>query len=167
MMADQRASSACTSRELLRHTLATLAYRGGKALRGAPEGFAQFRAGDTTRTPGQILAHIGDLLDWGLSLAKGAQKWQSSDPLPWDQASERFFAVLQAFDAYLASDAPLGCSAEKLIQAPLADALTHVGQISMLRRLTGAPVRAENYFKADIVAGRAGAEQAAPKLEFD
>ncbi len=98
---------------------------------------------------------------------KGAQKWQNSDPLPWDKGSERFFASLQAFDAYLASDAPLGCPAEKLIQAPLADALTHVGQISMLRRLAGAPVRGENYFKAEIVAGRAGAEQATPKMEFD
>ncbi len=167
MADDKEASPSATSRELLRHTIATLAYRGGKALRGAPDGFAQFRVGDTTRTPGQILAHIGDLLDWGLSLAKDAQKWQNSDSLTWDKGSERFFASLQAFDAYLASDAPLGCPAEKLIQAPLADCLTHVGQISMLRRLAGAPVRAENYFKAEIVAGRAGAEQTAPKLEFD
>jgi hypothetical protein len=166
-MADRGASPASTSRELLRHTVATLAYRGGKALRGAPDGFAQFRVGETTRTPGQILAHVGDLLDWGLSLAKGAQKWQGSDPLPWDKDSERFFRALQALDAYLASDAPLQCSAEKLLQAPLADSLTHVGQILMLRRLAGAPVRAENYFKAEIVAGRAGAEQAAPKMEFD
>jgi hypothetical protein len=166
-MADKGASPASTSRELLRHTVATLAYRGGKALRGAPDGFAQFRVGETTRTPGQILAHVGDLLDWGLSLAQGAQKWQNSDPLPWDKGSERFFTALQALDAYLASDAPLGCSAEKLLQAPLADSLTHVGQISMLRRMARAPVRAENYFKADIVAGRVGAEQAAPKMEFD
>jgi hypothetical protein len=166
-MADNKTTAATTSRELVRHVVATLAYRGGKALRGAPDGFAQFRAGETTRTPGQILAHIGDLLDWGLSLAKGAQKWQNSDPLPWDKGSERFFAALQAFDAYLASDAPLGCPAEKLVQAPLADSLTHVGQISMLRRLAGAPVRGENYFKAEIVAGRTGAEQTAPKMEFD
>ncbi len=166
-MADRETSPASSSRELLRHAVATLAYRGGKAIRGAPDGFAQFRAGDTTRTPGQILAHIGDLLDWGLTLAKGAQKWQNSDPLPWDKGSEHFFASLQAFDAYLASDAPLGCTPEKLIQAPVADALTHVGQISMLRRLAGAPVRAENYFRAEIVAGRTGAEQAAPKMEFD
>jgi hypothetical protein len=166
-MAEKEMDSATTSRELLRHTIATLAYRGGKALRGAPDGFAQFRAGETTRTPGQVLAHICDLLNWGLSLAKGAQKWQNSDPLPWDKGSERYFAALQAFDAYLASDAPLSCPTEKLIQAPLADALTHVGQISMLRRLAGSPVRGENYFKAEIVAGRAGAEQAPPKLEFD
>jgi hypothetical protein len=166
-MAEKEANPASTSRELVRHMVATLAYRGGKALRGAPDGFAQFRAGDTTRTPGQILAHIGDLLDWGLSLAKGTQKWQNSDPLAWDKGSERFFAVLQALDAYLASDAPLSCSSEKLVQAPLADALTHIGQISMLRRLAGAPVRAENYFKAEIVAGRVGAKQTAPHLEFD
>lgn len=155
-----------SSRELLRHALATLAYRGGKTLRGAPEGFAEFRAADTTRTPGQILAHIGDLLDWGLSLAKGAQKWHNSDPLPWEEGSERFFAGLQALDAYLASGSPLGCSADKLFQGPVADALTHIGQIAMLRRLAGSPVRAENYLQADIVTGRVGPEQAAPKQEF-
>jgi hypothetical protein len=165
-MPDDHASGG-SSRHLLRHTVATLAYRGGKALRGAPDGFAQFRAGDTTRTPAQILAHICDLLDWGLLLAKGAPKWHSSDPLPWDEGSARFFAGLQALDAYLASDAPLGCTPERIFQAPIADALTHVGQISILRRLASAPVRAENYFNAEIVTGRTGADQAAPKTEFD
>jgi hypothetical protein len=156
-----------SSRQLLRHAIATVAYRGGKALRGAPQGFAEFRVGENSRTPGQILAHIGDLFDWALSLVKGAQKWNGSEPLPWDQGAQRFFAGLEALDAFLASDAPLGCSSERLFQGPMADVLTHVGQISMLRRLAGAPVRAENYFTAEIVAGRAGAEQAKPRMEFD
>jgi hypothetical protein len=155
------------SRDLLRHAVATLAYRGGKALRGAPVGFAEFRVADTTRTPGQILAHIGDLLDWALSVAKGAEQWHNSRPLPWDKGAERFFAALQAFEAYLASDAPLAAPAEKLFQAPIADALTHIGQISMLRRLAGAPVRGENYSRADIVVGRIGPAQTAPEHEFD
>lgn len=155
------------SRDLLRHAVATLAYRGGKALRGAPVGFAEFRVADTTRTPSQILAHIGDLLDWALSVAKGAEQWHNSRPLPWDKGAERFFAALQAFDAYLASDAPLAAPAEKLFQAPIADALTHIGQISMLRRLAGAPVRGENYSRADIVVGRIGPAQTAPEHEFD
>ena len=72
-------------RELLRHALATLAYRGGKAVCHAPPGFAEFRAGEGVRTPGQILAHIGDLFDWALSIAMGQQKWHDSAPLPWDQ----------------------------------------------------------------------------------
>jgi hypothetical protein len=154
-------------RSLLRHTVATLAYRGSKALRGAPRAFAKFRAGDTTRTPGQILAHVGDLLDWALSLAKGKQKWHNSDPASWEQDSKRFFTALQTFDAYLASNKPLGCPAEKLLQGPVADALTHVGQLSMLRRLAGAPVRGENYLLAKIAVGVVGAKQAAPKFEFD
>ncbi|HUA01167.1 MAG TPA: hypothetical protein VMB02_12620 [Candidatus Aquilonibacter sp.] len=160
-------SEAAGSREFLRHTLATLAYRGGKALRDAPPGFAEFRAGGTTRTPGEILAHVGDLLDWGLSIAKGEEKWKSGDPLPWNQGTDRFFASLRAFDDVLASDAPLGSSAERLFQGPIADAFTHIGQISMLRRLAGTPVRAENFSRADIKAGRVGAEQTAPKREFD
>jgi hypothetical protein len=167
MDAHQQRGASGTSRQLVRHAVATLAYRGGKALRGAPDGFAEFRAGETTRTPGEIMAHVGDLLEWGLSLANGRQEWHNSPSLPWDQGASRFFEALQKFDAYLASEAPLACSCEKLVQAPIADALTHVGQICMLRRLAGAPVRGENYGKAEIVAGRVDADQAAPQMEFD
>jgi hypothetical protein len=151
---------------LLRHTLATLAYRGGKALRGAPVEFAAFRVGEQPRTPGQILAHIGDLLDWSLSMAVGKQAWHDSPPLAWEQGTARFFAALEAFDRRLASDVPSACPAEKLFQGPIADALSHVGQIAMLRRLAGCPFHGENYFLADIVAGRVGARQAEPVAEF-
>jgi hypothetical protein len=154
-------------RQLLRHTLATLAYRGGKAVSNAPDGFDEFRAGDKTRTPGQILAHIGDLLDWALAIAKGGQKWHDSTPLPWDEEVARFFNSLQAFEDYLASESPLGFSAERLFQGPIADALWHAGQIAMLRRIAGAPIRGENYFKAEIAAGRVGPEQSAKRVEFD
>jgi hypothetical protein len=154
-------------RELLRHTLATLSYRGGKALRGAPADFSSFRAKEGSRAAGEILAHVGDLFDWAVSLADGAQVWRESATQAWDGDVQRFFETLERFDARLASDAPLACSAEQLFQGPVADALTHIGQIAMLRRLAGAPVRAENYFKADIVAGRVGASQTPPRREFD
>jgi hypothetical protein len=153
-------------RELLRHGLATLAYRGGKAIRNVPPGFAEFSASEGTRTPGNILAHIGDLLDWGLSIAAGKQAWKDSKPLPWEKESERFFAALKRFDDYLESSEPLHATPEKLLQGPVADALTHVGQIAMLRRLAGGPVRAENYFQAEVTVGRVGAEQTQPKREF-
>jgi hypothetical protein len=156
-----------SERAMLRHTVATLAYRGGKAVRGAPPGFADFKSGPGTRTPGQILAHIGDLLDWALSLARGQQAWNDSPPSPWDAEVARFFEALAAFDAYLASDQPLGASPEKLFQGPVADALQHVGQINLLRRMAGGPVRGENYFRAEVTPGRVGAEQAAPRREFD
>ena len=166
-MPENPAGATSSSRQLLRHAVATVAYRGGKAFRGASDGFANFRVGEKSRTPGEILGHISDVLDWGLTLAKGAEKYGVADALPWDEASQRFFASLKALDAYLASGAPLSCSPEKLLQAPIADALTHIGQIAMLRRLAGGPMRPENYYLAEIVAGRAGAQQAASKLEFD
>ncbi len=153
-------------RELLRHTLATIAYRGGKAVRQAPEGFANFQAGEAVRTPGQILAHIGDLIDWALSIAMGQQKWHDSKPLPWEQEVERFFATLKKFDEFLASGEPLHAPPEKLFQGPIADALTHVGQINILRRLAQTPVKGESYYVAEIETGRVGAEQAKPKREF-
>ena len=155
-----------SARQLLRHTLATLAYRGGKTLRDVPATFAQFRIGEHGRTPAEILAHIGDLLDWALSIAKGKQQWHDSPPLPWDQETLRFFAALEAFDAYLASDAPLEAGAEKLFQGPIADALTHVGQLAMLRRLSGETMRGENYYVAEITVGRVGSDQAPPRKEF-
>ena len=154
-------------REMLRHTVATLAYRGGKAVRYAPESFAGFRASETSRTPAEILAHIGDLIDWMLSMAKGSEAWHESAPQPWAQDVERFHACLARFDEYLASEEDLACSCERLFQGAIADALTHVGQLTMLRRIAGAPMRSENYSKADIQSGRVGAEQAAPRREFD
>lgn len=160
-------SSADTGRQMLRHTVATLAYRAGKALRGAPESFAQFSSGDKGRTPARILAHMGDLLDWALSLAKDKQEWRDSTPLPWAQEVERFFKALRAFDDYLASDLSLGTPPEKLFQSAIADALTHTGQINMLRRMAGCPIRGENYYRAEIAAGRVGPDQAPPKREFD
>jgi hypothetical protein len=159
-------SQSDSARQLLRHTLATLAYRGGKALRGAPDSFADFHASPETRTPGQILAHIGDLLDWALSTARGDQKWHQSAPLSWPEEVGRFFGALEAFDAYLASDSPLHAEPAKLFQAPIADALTHVGQIAILRRLAGVPVRAENYYVAKIATGSVGADQPTPVYEF-
>ena len=156
-----------SSRKFLRHVLATISYRGGKAMRGAPAGFAEFHASETTRTPGQILAHIGDLLDWALSQVSGKEKWSDSKPIAWDDGVKRFFASLKALDDYIASDAALSCTPEKLFQGALADALTHIGQVSMLRRLAASPVRAENYSRAEIVTGRVGSEQTPPEREFN
>ena len=164
-----------TKRQMLRHTVATLAYRGGKAVRGAHDSFASFKASDTTRTPAEILAHIGDLLDWALSIAKGNETWDNSEPLDWAKEIDRFHAALAAFDDYLASDSELAASCERLFQGPVADALTHVGQdalthvgqIAMLRRIAGEPMKGENYSRAKIEAGRVGADQEEPKREFD
>ena len=153
-------------RVLLRHTVATVAYRGGKAVRGAPASFAKFTAGDPPKTPEQILAHIGDLFDWALSIAEGAQKWNNSTPLPWDEEVARFFAAVKRLDDYLASDAPIDTTPERLFQGAIADALTHVGQLAMMRRIAGCPIKGENYYQADIVTGRVGAEQSAPRREF-
>jgi hypothetical protein len=152
---------------LLRHTVATVAYRGGKAVRGAPASFAQYSPDGSPRTAATILAHIGDLFDWALSQAKGAEAWTDSTPLDWDGEVERFFASLQRFDDFLASGTPLAAPAERLFQGAIADALTHVGQLAMLRRLAGAKIKGENYSRAEIVAGRVGGDQAAPRREFD
>ena len=155
-----------SARDLLRHAVATVAYRGGKAFRDAPPGLSTYRAGPTSRSAGEILSHICDLYDWAFWLAKGEQRWTNTTPSTWEADVARFFAAVARFDALLASDEPLGRSAEVLFQGPVADSLTHIGQIGLLRRLAGGPVRGENYAKADIVTGRIGAEQAKSRVEF-
>ena len=152
---------------LLRHTLATLAYRGRKAVTGAPQDFSKFRASPTTRTPGEILAHIGDLMDWGAALADGKHIWRDSKAQAWDRDVARFFAGMKRFDKRLAARKRLGFPVENLFQGPIADALTHIGQIALLRRMAGSPVKGENYFKAKISAGRTGRMQRKPVFEFE
>ena len=155
------------SRMLLRHMVATLAYRGGKAIRNVDPTFAAYGSTQTPRTPAKILAHIGDLMDWALAMSEGRRDWTDSKPLAWDKECERFFGSLKKFDDFLASDKPLQTSPEKLFQAPIADALTHIGQIAMLRRMAGVPMKSEFYVISEITAGRVGAEQAPPRKEFD
>jgi hypothetical protein len=125
-----------------------------------------FRVAEASRTPAQILAHLGDLFEWALSLSKGKQAWHDSKPLPWAQEVERFFKTLSDFDNYLSASEPLHASPEQLFEGPVADALTHIGQIAMLRRLDGSPITGENSFQADIASGRVGKDQAVPKGEF-
>jgi len=154
-------------RAFLRHTLATLAYRGMKSLRGAPDGFGAFRAGPTSRTPLEILAHLADLLEWAHWMAQGVRKWPDPAERTWDEEAARFAAGLAKLDEFLAGPAALGNEAKKIFQGPIADGLTHVGQLNYLRRLADAPVRGENYFVADITTGIVGPEQPPPNREFD
>jgi hypothetical protein len=151
-------------RELLRHTLATVAYRAARALEGAPDSFAGFDG--VGRLPVQILAHMGDLFDWALSTALGQERWHGSQPRAWAEEKERFFQSLQSLDSFLASDQPLKAPAERLFQGPVADALTHVGQLAMLRRLSGSPVHGENFYVAEIETGQVGSNQPVPRRTF-
>lgn len=154
-------------RALLRHMVATLAYRGGKALRGAPDGFGDFHPPGVLNTPRVLLAHIGDLLDWATRFCRGDEDaFVIATPGPWDAEVTRFYAALDALDRAAQTPDPLPASLERLFQAPIADALTHIGQIALLRRMAGAPVLGESYRKAEIVAGRVGPEQAPPGREF-
>lgn len=157
------------TREAVRHLLAVIAYRVSKSVRGAPAEYAAFKASPTTRTPVEILAHMGDLMDWGLTMTREKAKWNDAVPLPWDDEVKRFFAAVTAWDEYLASGAPIATGVEKILAGPVADALNHTGQLNLLRRMSGSPVRGESYARADIRVGRTGLEQAPadPRYEFD
>src|SRR5687768_9245196 len=151
----------------LRQLAATLAYRAAKVLRDAPPSFATFTCGDATRTPVRIVAHMADLMAWGVTIAAGDVKWNAGGSDDFDRELARFFDGLAALDRTLAADGPFKGSVDKLIQGPLADALTHVGQLALLRGMAGAPVRPESYARAKIETGRVGRDQAAPGYEFD
>jgi hypothetical protein len=153
---------------VLRHLLATLAYRAAKTLRDVPPGFGDFAAGPTSRTPLQIVAHMGDLMGWGLRMVvQGKASWRAEGGGDWDHEVRRFFDGVAALDEALASHEPDAYSREGLIQGPLADTLTHVGQLAMLRGAAGAPVRPESYARAEIEVGRVGLEQAEARVEFE
>ena len=154
-------------RTLLRHTLATLAYRSRKVLADVPPGFSAFQPAEGARSAVQILAHMGDLFDWALSIAEGQPAWKDERPRPWEEEVLRFYAALRRFDDRLADPAELKATAAGLFQAPVADALTHLGQIALMRRLALSPVKGENYYKAEIVPGRIEpATQSPPRREF-
>jgi len=155
------------SLRLLRHALATLAYRATKVLRGFPVEAVCTRASPRTRTPLELLAHLCDLMRWAEGMACGELRWEVT-PLPaWDDGVERFHASLAALDAALAA-APASCRpAEQIFQGPIADALTHVGQLALLRGMVGSPVRPESYARAEIRTGQVGRDQPPPRYEFD
>jgi hypothetical protein len=158
-----------TVRLFLRHALATLAYRAGKTVRGTPEAFGAYRASPTSPSCVEILSHMGDLMDWKLRIVRGAPAWTTATPLPWEQEIARFYAALKALDDYLASGEPIKADPGRVFQGGIADALTHTGQLAMLRRLSGYKMKGESYARADIQIGRVGIDQtpADPKNEFD
>jgi hypothetical protein len=155
-----------TARTFLRRVLATLAYRTAKTVRQTDAAFADYLASPDSNSPRTILAHMGDLMDWCLRMARDATpRWTAAVPLPWPQEIDRFFAALRALDEHLASDAPLRWDPGQLFQGGIADALTHTGQLAMLRRLSGHKMKGENYSRAAIETGRVGIEQVPPRPE--
>lgn len=155
-----------TLRAMVRHLIATLAYRASKVLRDVPSSFQTASFGSATRRPVLILSHMADLMAWARTMVAGNVQWKAGAGEDWRVEQQRFLDELAAFDSDFAAIAPTTRLCEKLIQAPLADALTHVGQLAMLRGMAGCPVRPESYAKADIAAGRVGLDQPPPGFEF-
>lgn len=156
-----------TAVELLRHALATLAYRAHKVLRDPPDGFAEVRVSPVSRSAVELVSHLGDLMAWGERLARGEYRWEAGATVDWSDGCHRFFCGLAAFDAALADAIVTDAPTAILFQGPVADALTHVGQLAMMRGVAGHPVRPESYARATIRAGRVGRDQALPGREFD
>jgi hypothetical protein len=156
------------ARELVRHTLATLAYRAAKAVRLAPAEFGPLRIGSTSRSPAEILAHMGDLMEWALTMAQDRTQWREGPLQAWPDDVDRLFAGITALDRYLAGRAAIDREVLlRLFQGPIADALTHTGQLTLLRRLADAPIRGESYQRALIAVGQTGLDQPPPQREFD
>jgi catechol 2,3-dioxygenase-like lactoylglutathione lyase family enzyme len=151
-------------RELLRHFLAAIAYRTQKALRGAPDHYPSFRAGNQVRTPVEILRHMTSLMGYTRTLFLGGSYPVSPDPLPtFPEEVERFHEMLQAVGDLLERGGPLReITEEQLLQGPLADTMTHVGQLALLRRLADSPIAPENFIFAHVSADRLGPDQAMP-----
>ena len=153
-----------SKRKLLNHFLAALAYRTQKALRDAPEDFGSFRVMEGVRTPAELVRHMTSVLGYARTNFIGGRYW----PEPLDSLTaevERFHEMLGILAQHLRNgDALLdGMSEERLLQGPFSDAMTHAGQLALLRRLAGAPVPPENFIVAEIEANRLGPDQPKPK----
>ncbi len=151
-------------RELLLHFLAAIAYRAQKALRGAPPHYPEFGTGLQARTPVAILRHMTSLMGFTQTLFLGGSYPMQPDPLPtFADEIDRFHRTLSGVADLLRAGTPLReISTEQLLQGPLADTMTHVGQLAMLRRLAGSPVPPENFIYAEVRADRLGSDQAQP-----
>lgn len=150
-------------RELLRHFLAAIAYRTQKALRGAPDHYATFSAGNRVRTPVELLRHMTALMGYARTFFEGGSYPVQPDPLPmFKEEVDRFHQMVEEVGALVSSGAKCSISTEQLLQGPFADTMTHVGQLAMLRRLADSPVPPENFIHADIRADRLHADQPPP-----
>jgi len=149
-------------RYMLRHFLAALAYRTQKALRGAPDSFADFRAGNDVRTPKELVQHMTSVLGYARTFFTGGSYWP--DPLPtFEDEIARFHDMLGSLRDLLETDAPLNdLTEEQLLQGQFSDAMTHAGQLAMLRRLHGEPVRSENFIHAAISPDNLTSDQPEP-----
>ncbi len=154
-------------RDLLRHTVATLAYRAEKILRDPPDGFAAMRLSPSSRSALEIVSHLGDLMEWGERMARGEYLWEARPAKDWAAACDRFFASLKALDDAIEKASFDKHPVEMIFQGPIADSLTHIGQLSIMRGVAGGPVRPESYARAEIQAGRVGREQSDVRKEFD
>jgi hypothetical protein len=161
-------SSMDDKRQLLRHFLAALAYRTQKALRDAPPDFGSFRAAENVRTPSELVRHMTSVLGYARTFFVGGRYWPEDLPSLEEEIS-RFHAMLSDLARHLKEGTELreGVTAERLLQGPFADAMTHAGQLAMLRRLAGAPVPPENFIVAEIEATRLGPDQPAPASPDD
>jgi hypothetical protein len=155
------------SNQWLRHTLATLAYRAEKALRNAPQDFAEYRASPRSRSALGLVAHLGDLMEWAVRMTRGEMRWRPVPQTSWPGANDRFFTGLADLDAALANEPPECLPHEIIFQGPIADALTHIGQLNMMRGMHGTPVRPESYARASITRGQVGRNQSSARSEFD
>ena len=154
-------------RELLRHTVATLAYRAEKVLRDPPDGFASMRLSPSSRSALDIVSHLGDLMEWGERMARGEYLWEARPSGEWSVACDRFFESVKALDAAIGKASFDKYPVEMIFQGPVADALTHVGQLSIMRGVAGGSVRPESYARAEIQTGRVGRDQSSVRKEFD
>jgi hypothetical protein len=151
------------SRQLLQHFLAALAYRTQKALRGAPDQFADFRAAPNVRTPQELVRHMTGVIGYAQTMLRGGT-FAPPTLDTFDAEIDRFHSILAKLrDDFADSALSASISDEQFLQGPLADAMTHAGQLAMLRRIAGSPVPSEDFVFAHVRSDNVSRSQAAPR----
>lgn len=137
--------------EFLRHTLSTIGYRFQKSVKYRNQEFEDFSLGKGSRSPKEIVNHMYAVLSsTTFYLLEEKRQKKSPEKLSLDLEIDRFNEELKNLDQLLSEkDLPINYS-KKLLQGPLSDILTHIGQIAMLSRLNNQPIEGEDFSAATI-----------------
>lgn len=147
--------------EMLRHFLASIAYRATKAIKNAPDNYPTFNLGKGVKTPLRILHHITGVLTYAHSFFEHYETTHF-EVKSWSAEINELYKILSKLDVSIQEKNPNKVTEEQLLQGPFSDAMTHVGQLSMLRRMVDSPIPSENFIFADIRKGEVGPDQPDP-----
>ncbi len=133
----------------IQHFLKVLSYRFEKAIHNAAESYPKHASGHGIRTPLELLGHMNGVLEFAISSLKN-QPRRNIPEQSWQEQITLYYEKLKELNQLMQENSFDTDTLERILQGPLADAMTHIGQLAMMRRLANSAIAGENYFAADM-----------------